>query len=514
MAVKLLHGVKNGKILRIAEVYNGLSCGCICPNSQCGAKLIAVQGNEVTWHFRHYSESYNGQMEYECAGAIETAIHLLAKDIMAEKMEQVLPPHTVTVRRHNFDEIKIEHKKLRTHEVQKQKVVVFDDMISENNNSVYINTDDSYIKPDVIAVKRGIEIYFEIRVTHAVDEVKREKIQKLGKSCIEIDLRHVDRNISMDALKQEVLNPKNRKWICHRKDDEFYKKAVATEEQTGKIYRQKRVEEEKKSRELLKIKLEQEQKEKNIANYQEFKADFFDEIRSAVYPWRRGFIDERIQRFISSVEIDNEISTILNKYDDDASINWSSEDEDGIEWEINFCGKIFYSRSYYSEAHYKCIQEGLFNFFKSLLSQDVIEEVNLRETRTRDEEEKRRIEIEQYQIKLEREKELREQEEKERQKAELESQKRETERKVALLKEEENRERQKHAENKEKFMTSYIEIRSRKSIHSPWNKDVTPLEIKEKCGFDDKLFVHLRKELQAEKKLKLVPDNSLLTAKL
>jgi hypothetical protein len=501
MAIKLLHGVRGGRIVRITEVENGLSCGCVCPTPQCGAQLIAVQGSKVAWHFRHYLENHHEQTEYECAEAIETAIHLLAKDILASNKEQILPARTATLRRHNFDEIKQEHKKLRTRVVQEQRLVFFDDMRSENDYSTYINTDDSFIKPDVIAVKGSMEMYFEIRVTHAVDKVKREKIKELGKSCIEIDLSHVDRNISIDALKKEVLDPTNRKWICHRKDDKFLRQATAIEEQAGKFYRQKRAEEEKKKLELAKNKREQEEKDRNIANYREFKTDFFKEIWSTDYPWKGGFVDERIRRFISSNEFYDETSTILNKYDSNASINWSSEDEDGIEWEIMFCGKAYYSRSRYFDGCLNCIQEGLFNFLKDLLPQDVIEEVNLRETKNREEKERRRIEQEEYLKKLEKEKKLREQEEAERQKAELERQYRERERMAAMAKELEKREQQKHAENKEKFMTCYLEIRSRKSIQSPWNKDVTPSEIKAKCGFDDMLFVRLRKELQAEKNL-------------
>jgi hypothetical protein len=514
MAVKLAHGVKNGKVVRIFEVANGLSCGCICPNPKCGAQLIAVQGSEVAWHFRHYIECHNGRMEHECAGAVETAIHLLAKDFLSEKLEQTLPARTVTVRRHNFEEIKQEHKKFRDHVVQEQIVVVFDYMHSENDYATFASTDGSIIKPDVIAAKGDMEIYFEILVTHAVDDVKRERIRKLGKSCIEIDLRCVDRNISMDALRKEVHDPKNRRWVCHRKDDDFLRQARAAEDQKGRFYQQKRAEEEKNKAELARIRREQEEKNRNIANYREFEADFFEEILSTNYPWRRGFADQRIQRFIGSEAIESEVSTVLNRYDSNASVDWYSEDDEGIEWEISFCGERFYARSCYSHDRLKCIEDALFDFLLSLLSQGVIEEVNSRETKIREEEEKRRIEQEEYLKKLEKEKELREQEEKERQRIELERQKRESERVAAIRQEEEKRARQKHEDNKAKFMDSYIELLRLKSIKSPWNKTITPSEIKAKCGFDDSFFIRLRKELQAEKKLKPVPENKLLTSNL
>ncbi|MFM8332145.1 MAG: hypothetical protein ACKN9T_10690 [Candidatus Methylumidiphilus sp.] len=512
MTVKLVHGVKNGKIVRIAEVENGLSCGCICPNIQCGARLVAVQGKEVAWHFRHYSESYYGQ-EYECAGAAETAIHLLAKDILAENKKQILPARVLTLRRHNFDEIKREHKKFRPYIAQNQMSVTFDEIKSENDYSTYIDTNESSIKPDAIAVKDGIEMYFEIRVTHAVDVIKREKIKNLGKSCIEIDLSHANKNIDIDidTLKKEVLNPKNRKWICHRKDNEFLQKAVAAEEAKGKVYRQKRLEEDKKRLELEKAKREQDEKNRNNANYKKFRDDLFD-ILSNNYPWSGSFIDERIQKFMHSEDIDDGISTILNKYDVNASMDWHYGDEAGIEWEIHFCGETFYSSSSYDHSEHR--QESLFNFIKNLLPQDAIQEANLRETKNREEKEKRRIEWEELQKKLDREKQLREQEEKDRKKAEIEEHKRESERIAVMRKDAEKRERQKHEEIKKKFLDSYTQIRSHKAIRQPWNTDVTPSEIKAKCGFDDTIFVLIRKELQAEKKLKAVPENCLLTAKL
>ena len=37
------------------EVDRGLDCGCHCP--ECGRRLIARQGEEVTYHFAHESEN-------------------------------------------------------------------------------------------------------------------------------------------------------------------------------------------------------------------------------------------------------------------------------------------------------------------------------------------------------------------------------------------------------------------------------------------------------------------------
>lgn len=510
MAVKLAHGLKDGKIVRIKEVKNGLSCGCLCPNPKCRAQLIAVQGRETAWHFRHYADNYHGELERECEGARETAIHLIAKDLLSEELEQILPARVLTIRRHNFDEIKQEHNKFIDCVVQKQTTVVFDSIRSENEYSGHVVTDGSFIKPDVIAVKGEMEIYFEILVTHAVDDLKCEKIKKLGRSCIEIDLRNVDRNVSLEALKLEVLNPKNRRWVCHRKDKDFYLKETKLEETKGQYYRQKRAEEKKKEAELARIKREQEEKAKNLQNYKSFEIDLHKELLS----WREGFAEEKIQRFINSEEIEGEESTILNKYDSAAYLSWYSEDENDVEWEINFCGDTYYSYSEHSNDEEKCISQALFNFLLDICGKDAIEQVNLRETRNREEKEKRRLEREEYLKKLEIEKALHEQAEKERVQADLERKKQEIEKNAIIRKNLEIRAKKEHDENKSRFMAAYLKILIRKSINSPLNKDVIPSEIKSMCGFNDQLFIGLRRELQEEKKLKQVPESKLLTAKL
>ena len=72
----------DGETKHISEAENGLKCGCVCPI--CGAALIAKQGNVVAHHFTHASGD-------ECQHAVETALHLAAKDILAVRKEIVLP---------------------------------------------------------------------------------------------------------------------------------------------------------------------------------------------------------------------------------------------------------------------------------------------------------------------------------------------------------------------------------------------------------------------------------------
>ena len=72
----------NGVLVHISEVERGLQCGCVCP--MCRRDLVAKQGKVQEHHFAHDKGA-------ECAHAVETALHLAAKDILAKRREIVLP---------------------------------------------------------------------------------------------------------------------------------------------------------------------------------------------------------------------------------------------------------------------------------------------------------------------------------------------------------------------------------------------------------------------------------------
>src|SRR5215831_3108853 len=76
-------GLKDGKIVSIDEVENGINCKCHCP--RCNAPLNARnQGKIRIHHFAHVTE-------YNCKGAVESAIHKLAKEIVFETKQIFLP---------------------------------------------------------------------------------------------------------------------------------------------------------------------------------------------------------------------------------------------------------------------------------------------------------------------------------------------------------------------------------------------------------------------------------------
>jgi competence protein CoiA len=73
---------RSGRQIWIAEAANGSACDLVCPH--CREPLIAKQGKIVDWHFAHSSGT-------ECARAVETALHKMAKQIFAETRALTLP---------------------------------------------------------------------------------------------------------------------------------------------------------------------------------------------------------------------------------------------------------------------------------------------------------------------------------------------------------------------------------------------------------------------------------------
>ena len=83
MKHKLNLGLKDGKLLKVSDVESGLKCGCICP--ACEHPLVAKKGELKVHHFAHHKSA-------ECNKAIETSLHLAAKEIL-EKQKKIKIPN-------------------------------------------------------------------------------------------------------------------------------------------------------------------------------------------------------------------------------------------------------------------------------------------------------------------------------------------------------------------------------------------------------------------------------------
>ncbi|MDA3615950.1 competence protein CoiA family protein [Polluticaenibacter yanchengensis] len=150
-----------GKIISIDDVSRGISCNCICPD--CELNFVAAKGEKNRWHFRHFEKT-------ECNGGQETALHLLAKEIITVNNQIILPVYG---------------KVSYTNAIKEQ----------------FFET----IKPDVSAITNGQNLFFEVLVTHAAGDVKDGFYIAAKHKSVEINLKNYSFT-NRENLENEILN--------------------------------------------------------------------------------------------------------------------------------------------------------------------------------------------------------------------------------------------------------------------------------------------------------------------
>lgn len=168
-----------GNLVHIDSVPNGNDCGCVCP--YCESKLCAKNGGtgeKMVHHFAHLSGA-------DCAGAIESALHKMAKDIMKETLCLQLP-----ARSGEF----------------KGELVKFDKV------EVEFYDKETQLRPDCIGYYKDKIIWIEFKRTHAVDTKKKGKIISAKIDCVELDINNcaLDPNTVRKFITEES---DNRIWI-------------------------------------------------------------------------------------------------------------------------------------------------------------------------------------------------------------------------------------------------------------------------------------------------------------
>ena len=187
-SVKLPYGeAANGEIVHISTVENGLACKCVCPG--CGARLVArTRGKQMQPHFAHYSSA-------ECATAYETALHKLAKEVIAEHKRVKLPAVIASY----------DSKQLP---LRPERNLPLDHVTWEQQ----IET----IRPDVVAHWRDRRVLIEVKVTHGCDDAKLNYLHTNAVSAFEINLSRVARDATIEEITHQVLDGAPRYWLFHQ----------------------------------------------------------------------------------------------------------------------------------------------------------------------------------------------------------------------------------------------------------------------------------------------------------
>ncbi len=168
----------DGKLIHVDSVPTGLACKCYCPH--CKSELVAKNGGTRKVH--HFAHAFGS----DCVGAIESAIHKMAKGVLQEHKLIMLPPI-----QQNGIGMQIEFSKVETE--------VFDKELS--------------LRPDCVGYKEdGRIMWVEFKRTHEVDAKKFGKIISAKVDCVEIDLNSCE----LDPVKVRAFiegDCKGRKWI-------------------------------------------------------------------------------------------------------------------------------------------------------------------------------------------------------------------------------------------------------------------------------------------------------------
>lgn len=173
--IKLPCGIdKDGNIVYIKDAIKGQDCGCFCPG--CKQPLVAKKGDVREQHFAHKSK------DFDCEQGFQSALHYMAKDIFIELEYLIFIKNGKPVP-YKIDSVELECK------------------VNE-------------IIPDIIVICDGKRFIVEIFVTHAVDEIKKQKIKDMRISAIEIDLSKYPRdNLNKENLKKVLQSADNYSWV-------------------------------------------------------------------------------------------------------------------------------------------------------------------------------------------------------------------------------------------------------------------------------------------------------------
>jgi hypothetical protein len=206
------YGLKNGKLVDVKDVESGLNCGCVCP--ACWQPFVAYKGQVLKPHFKHKAAS-------SCTYSFESALHYMAKEIVAEKkyldlpdIEEVLPfQFAAYYANENFIPFNSKYTRVRFDKVEVEKY--------END-----------FKPDLKCYVGNSVLLVEITVTHGIDEAKLQKIQSNNIPLLEIDLSAYGQEITRQKVREALYNVKDlhpRRWVYNpkmtSKEAAFHKRA-------------------------------------------------------------------------------------------------------------------------------------------------------------------------------------------------------------------------------------------------------------------------------------------------
>jgi hypothetical protein len=220
----------SGDIIHIDDSPRGLQDNVFCP--ECGSKFIAVKGEIVSDHFRHYNDTV------ACSHGLETGLHRFAKQTICEALAHIdYPRWHVGFQSNRFP-------------------VDLGTSIAANQE---IELANRAVRVDVLAQFERELIAIEIFVAHRVDKEKIELFAQHGIAAFEIDLSnylHADKRktewleaVLYKALRYWLYPPKSVRDAEQPLREAWLKQQLEREQKAREAWalaEQKRLEEEQR----------------------------------------------------------------------------------------------------------------------------------------------------------------------------------------------------------------------------------------------------------------------------
>lgn len=158
----------------VDDVPNGAACECFCP--ACNQPVVAKNEGEIRMHhFAHLSNT-------ACEHGYQSSIHLMAKEIFLEMREFLF--------------------------IKDGQPVYY------RIDSVVLEKKIGSIIPDILIISDGKQFIVEIYVTHAIDKEKKQRIEELNISTIEMNLSRFKNEMpNREELRKELYKNKNVSYV-------------------------------------------------------------------------------------------------------------------------------------------------------------------------------------------------------------------------------------------------------------------------------------------------------------
>ncbi len=190
--------LSDGKFVSPDEVERGRACNCACPG--CNVAVIAKQGTEKIWHFAHTKGE-------KCAKGYEVSIHELAKQMLRQRMELLLPSLIAKI-----SDVDAYGRLLEEQEPVLESCLIKLDECKTAENLGGVNI-------DAIGLLKGHKILIEVTVFHRLMPDKLARLVKTEIPSMQINLEQFKtRQVTRDLLEKAIFEDENiREWLYHPK---------------------------------------------------------------------------------------------------------------------------------------------------------------------------------------------------------------------------------------------------------------------------------------------------------